>query len=191
MVSPTSVTVACGMSIGYMFYDLLVLLVFFPVWIRPKDRAKRKSGQMAMALYLQMLMHHILSILFWPVAVTNNYMSYLVAYFMFTEATNIALNARTLALQLAPSLFWLKIAVNLMFFVMFTIIRMFPMPVILYFAILSDYSGVSPLLNILCLLTAPVPFLLNLMWYHQIFGMFLVQLGLKNPPKKKKKEKST
>jgi len=140
--SPPGIMVGCGMAIGYMTYDLIVMVLFYPVLIRPGDKAKRRKGQMNFALYMQMIMHHVLSIIFWPYAVVNSTMSWAVGYFMLTEMTNTGLNARGLLDAIGISVSNpIGALVSLTWVLQFTIVRIVPLPVLIYFLVLGEYSS--------------------------------------------------
>ena len=75
----------CGMSLGYMFWDLVVLLA------DPKDQMKAYGG---LSPYVLFLFHHTLSLLAWPYAVSAGRCTYFVNYFLVSEVTNANLSLR-------------------------------------------------------------------------------------------------
>jgi len=185
MKTPHTFFVACGLSTGYMLYDLMIMLVGYPILIKPKDKSKRIPGQMAYPIYLQMLMHHVLSILVWPVAMTENKMSWVVGYFMLTEITNVFLNLREMFTALGID----NTITSLIWAIQFLIVRILPLPLIIYFFCMGDYSSFSLGLKVLSALTVPIPFLLNVYWFSFIVDGFAVKLGCKTRKKKNKPKK--
>jgi len=177
MITHETILKSCAISIGYMTYDLVCMLWFYNDLIRPKKKELRRKGQIGKTLFYQMLMHHILSILCWPYAVTKNAMSWAVGYFMFTEITNCGLNGRSILDILGYGDSTLPgQCISIMWIIQFTIVRIVPIPLLVYFLAMGDYSKLEFVDKILCLLTVPIPFMLNLMWYGQIMAMVMKKL---------------
>ena len=75
----------CGMSLGYMFWDLMVLLA------DPADQMKAYGG---LSPYVLFIFHHTLSLLAWPYAVSAGRCTYFVNFFLVSEVTNVNLSLR-------------------------------------------------------------------------------------------------
>mmetsp|Transcript_2349 Transcript_2349/g.3378 ORF Transcript_2349/g.3378 Transcript_2349/m.3378 type:complete len:299 (-) Transcript_2349:137-1033(-) len=183
---PPSVVKGCGISIGYMTYDLLMMLTFAGTMMRPKDKTKRKPGHINEHLFKQMIMHHVLSILVWPYVMETGTFVWPVAYFMLTEVTNLGLNGRSLvAIFGMDDSSIIGATVSIMWVLQFSVVRILPLPILAYFFVMGDYSKIWIVDKVVASLTVPIPFLLNIMWFGQIISMASRKLqGGSSKPKK-------
>eukprot|EP00667_Euglena_gracilis_P018374 EG_transcript_19492 len=155
MVGPANrwLWLALGLSLGYMAFDTVMML-----WYRgPLRKALRP------ALYQQLLWHHGLSLLIWPYAFAGERAVLAVAYFLFTEVSNIFLNTRWFMAEMGitgPVL----VAVNALLFVTYTLVRIVPVPGVLYALWRSDWAEFSGLQRLVST-TILIPLALNLFWY--------------------------
>merc|ERR1712216_997712 len=112
------------------------------------------------SLYKQMVVHHILPILAWPLACTSDRVVVLVAYCMVTEVTNIFLNSRWFLGELniqGP----LKLMVDVGFLLSFTVVRILTIPIVIYYSYMTDWSSYiakSDALIIFLTIFAVIPF---------------------------------
>lgn len=82
-------------------------------------------------LWVQMLIHHLLSIIVWPMAVQGERGVFMVGYFMCTEITNILLNLRWLVAEGGTTGF-IQTFCNVGLIVAYTVVRIVPIPWLFY-----------------------------------------------------------
>ena len=75
----------CGMSLGYMSWDLMVLIF---------DAGDQMRAYGGVVPYVLFLFHHTLSIAAWPYAVSAGRCVYFVNYFLVSEVTNFNMSLR-------------------------------------------------------------------------------------------------
>ena len=75
---------ACAVAIGFMAYDLVSMLWNY-------EASVRSNGKGLFHLYVW---HHVLSILFWPVAILNRAFVYFVNWFILSEHSSFWLSLR-------------------------------------------------------------------------------------------------
>merc|ERR1719356_1879057 len=73
---------AFGFSMGFLAFDLMVMIVW----------RKKMLGAMKRSMYLQMMVHHGLSIFVWPQAIWRRLGCGYVAYCVATESTSLFVN---------------------------------------------------------------------------------------------------
>ena len=76
---------ACATAIGYMAFDLGAMLIGYKASIK-------SNGAAMFHLYVW---HHLLSILFWPVAILNNAFVFFVDWFVASEMSSPWLAVRS------------------------------------------------------------------------------------------------
>eukprot|EP00756_Hemistasia_phaeocysticola_P033865 Hpha_TRINITY_DN16488_c1_g1::TRINITY_DN16488_c1_g1_i1::g.163174::m.163174 len=155
MASEEGIRIGCGISLGYMLYDFFDL-----AWWNKADYMKA-SGK---ALWKQMFLHHLFSLLFWPYGLASAKAVYPVGYFLFTEITNIGMNLRWFLNETNHKLL---VPVSLVWIAMFAAVRIIPAPVLLYQLALGDYSKwdyFEKMLLAFCL----IPVGLNFFWFKLI-----------------------
>jgi len=173
MSADEGVRIGCGLSLGYMLYDFLDL-----AWWNKADTIKAQG----MALWKQMFLHHLFSLLFWPYGLAMSKMVFPVTYFLFTELTNIGLNARWFCNEVDHKL---HTPVFLVWYIAFMIVRILPAPWLLYQLALGDYSQWDYYDKCLGLFTL-IPFGLNFFWFKLMTMGALKKLrggSGKTPPK--------
>jgi len=183
----TMTSKGCGMSIGYMMWDLGVILV------RWEDQLKAYGG--AGALYL-FIAHHVFSILLWPYALTRGLCAYDINYFLVSEVTNFNMSLRWILSALKMSDTTLYLVNGLGWIPLFLSVRVAVIPRLFASFVGSDWSVFTPAQRWVALLTLPIPSMLNLYWSKKIvFGAlkFLTtgeEPDLKTSPAKKKKKRN-
>lgn len=154
--SNRNLAIGLGLSLGYMAFDTLIMLV------KPKEMTKALGG----AFYQQMMWHHGLSILLWPYAFYSERCVNCVAYFMVTEVTNIVLNSRWFMVEHGVTgtlpLLW-----NLALLVIYTACRIAPIPWIIKMLATNDWSGFG-IMHRIATAFCVVPMGLNVFWYYLI-----------------------
>lgn len=174
----------CGLTCGYMFLDMVVMAV----WAAPLIRVQRWN------LYKQMWMHHLLSCIFWPLALCMNKNVIYVIYFNFTELSNPFLNLRWLIENRpgAPQgiLYYLFAAGLLL---SFFLVRILPIPFfVLSFLFPWKYGTCTATQIGIILVTCPIPFLLNGFWFslmmRKVMRMFSGKKHASSSPAKENKK---
>jgi len=146
--------VALGLSLGYMLFDTFMMAAF----------ANQLRRALKPALYTQLMWHHLLSLVLWPYAFAAERCVLLVAYFLFTEVTNVPLNLRWLVAERGAE-GPLLVAVSGLLFLAYSVVRILPIPVVAAVLIRSDdWVAFTPLQRALSLSCA-VPLALNVLWY--------------------------
>ena len=146
---------ASGFSAGFLAFDLVVLL-----WWRQKLVAAYKKP-----LYCQMLVHHIFSIMTWPLTLWHRRAHGYVAYCIFTEGTSLFLNLNWLMREAKlDHTMWYY--VNGIFLVVsFLVVRIIPMPWVFWCwwkAPKTDWLWSELIYGAI---TVPMPPCLNLYWF--------------------------
>jgi len=154
---PTTMILArvLGISLGYLVFDTCAMLV----WFRELKTAMRP------ALFFQMMFHHIASICVWSYCVKYDRATFYVFYCIFTEVTNIFLNFRSILAFLDLEDVSLHTLVGTLLLVVFTIVRILPIPWIISLAVNAYYGNFNTLQIILGCVFGPAPILLNIFWY--------------------------
>ena len=109
---------ACATAIGYMAFDLGAMLIGYKASIK-------SNGAAMFHLYVW---HHLLSILFWPVAILNNAFVFFVDWFVASEMSSPWLAVRGAMLTLGTINTPLGILVQLAFVATFFLGRIWVMP---------------------------------------------------------------
>uniref|UniRef100_A0A7S2BEH0 TLC domain-containing protein n=1 Tax=Octactis speculum TaxID=3111310 RepID=A0A7S2BEH0_9STRA len=155
-----SLWAALGFSLGHFLFDGTVMVIFKQEF----DKAMNSS------LYNQMMVHHVLPLLMWPVACASNELVPLVAYFMVTEVTNVILNFRWILQEMkATGLF--KLLIDAGFLISYFVVRIVPIPFIFYLAYVTDwgtYYAHTDALRLFFGIFCIVPVLLNLFWFNLV-----------------------
>ncbi|CAD7936323.1 unnamed protein product [Amoebophrya sp. A25] len=146
-----------GLACGFMAMDTMTLAI----WPKTLMKALRRS------MFIQMLIHHILSLIFWPYALCTQKGAVPILYFVLTEASNIFVNLRWL-LENRPgwdtsSAYYIT-GISMLF--VFFIIRVLPMPWIAFHWVRpSSYAHCSTFQTMIFLLLLPIPLYLNAFWF--------------------------
>jgi len=148
---------SCGAIFGYMLYDCAVMLIW--------QRQMHKS--MGSGLYATIWGHHLLSLGCWAIALSRRNCALMVAWFLFSEASNVFLTARTILIKLEVG-GALNTGVSVVFIVLFFLIRILPLPMLAYL-LFSGIPGLTHLTGFerfISWTTGPLPLLLNLHWFR-------------------------
>eukprot|EP01048_Picozoa_sp_COSAG05_P020014 COSAG05_NODE_3296_length_2170_cov_2.142443_1_plen_223_part_00 len=116
--APRASYIALGVSLGYMAFDLSVLLL----------KSKSCIATMKPTMYKMMLGHHIGSLVAWPYAICAGRCALFVNWFMLSEGTNIFLNARYILMKIGHSTGTLYLSNGLIWTLSFVVLRMAPIP---------------------------------------------------------------
>ena len=108
--------------------------------------------------------HHLLSILFWPVAILNNAFVFFVDWFVASEMSSPWLAVRGAMLTLGTINTPLGILVQLAFVATFFLGRIWVMPDLVLSLRFADWSAVPAWQANLAACTVPIPFMLNIYW---------------------------
>jgi len=144
-----------GISLGYLTFDAVAMII----WRQDLIKALRKS------LYDQMMFHHLASLLAWTYCLTNHCCTFYVMICLVTEFSSIFLNLRSL-LQFADNMGSFHNAVGYLLLISYTIIRILPIPFIVYAFAFSSYEKWSLVAKIMGTIFVPAPIILNLFWYY-------------------------
>lgn len=151
--SPAS-TYGCAMATGYMAFDLAAMLIGYEVSVKANGRA----------MFHLYVWHHLLSILFWPVAILNNSFVYFVNWFVASETSSLWLAARGAMLTLKTINTPLGMLVQLAFVASFFLSRIVVLPDLVRSLVGADWSAVPGWQATLAATTVPIPFMLNVYW---------------------------
>ena len=117
-VAHPNASVACALAIGYMAFDLGSMLVGYRASVKA-------NGVLTFHLYVW---HHLLSILFWPVAILNGSFVHFVNWFVASECSSLWLALRGAMLSLGTINTPLGLVVQLLFVITFFGSRVVVMP---------------------------------------------------------------
>lgn len=161
MLSPNdALWKALGFSLAHFTVDGVLLAVKSKTYIQ----AMRKP------LWLQMMAHHVLSVLIWPIAFADSVSVFAVGYFMATEVTNVMLNTRWFLVECSVTGV-LKIVWDVLFVVSYTAVRILTIPAAVWVAYATDwaaYASHASGLDLLLTVTILIPFALNIFWWSLI-----------------------
>ena len=157
-VSPYSVK-ACGLAIGYMTWDLAVMLLNW------EDQCLAYGGEGAMYLFI---VHHLLSIVLWPYALTRGLCVYHINWFLVSEATNFNMSLRWYFVKLDKTASKAYLLNGLAWIPLFMGIRVAVIPKLFQLYFSGDWSVFTGVEYWLARTTLPIPSLLNLYWARQI-----------------------
>lgn len=173
----------CGMSLGYMFWDLMVLLA------DPADQMKAYGG---LSPYILFLFHHTLSLLAWPYAVSAGRCTYFVNYFLVSEVTNVNLSLRWFLMKATSAgEFSTAYFVNgILWIPLFFIVRVCVIPDLIDQYLNSNWQSLGPIETWAAGLLLPVPVGLNVYWFGLILTTaYNALFGAKEEEKESKKKK--
>ena len=171
--SHPNASIACALAIGYMTFDLGAMLVGWRTSIKA-------NGWLTYQLYIW---HHLLSILFWPVAVLCGSFTFFVNWFVLSEMSSPWLGMRGAMLSLGTINTPLGLVVQLLFVITFVIGRIVVMPDLIKAFVWADWEAVPAWQARIAKTTVPIPFLLNAYWGVMIaLSVYKVVFS----PKKKK-----
>ena len=150
---------ACGLSIGYMTWDLGVILA------RWDDQVVAYGGKGALYLFI---VHHVFSIVLWPYALMRHLCAYHINYFLVSEVTNFNMSLRWILAALNMSNTKLYLINGLAWIPLFLGVRVVVIPQLFAAYMNSDWGVLTTPQYYAALLTLPIPSLLNLYWAQQI-----------------------
>lgn len=169
---------ALGFAIAHFCVDGIIMAGKREMFVRAMRRP----------LYLQMMAHHVLSVVLWPYAFSVSACVVAVGYFMATEVTNIFLNTRWFLAErnVGGALMAIYGAI---FFLVYTVGRILTIPFAVWVVISTNWTAYAaartrPVLDTFLTLTCVIPFALNIFWYSLILKG-LVKMFKPKPPTKK------
>ena len=169
----------CGMSLGYMTWDLMVLL------LDAKDQMRAYGG---VGPYVLFMFHHTFSIAAWPYAVSAGRCVYFVNYFLMSEVTNFNMSLRWFLMKTKQEggsvYFWNGILWIPLFFV----VRVYVIPDLVDQYWNSDWSKLGPTETWAAGLLLPIPVMLNVYWFSQIVSGAVAFLTTGSEDGNKKKQ---
>ena len=148
-----------GMSLGYMTWDLLVLI------FDAKDQMAAYGG---VTPYVLFLFHHTFSIAAWPYAVSAGRCVYFVNYFLVSEVTNFNMSLRwylTKTNREGGSLYFWN---GILWIPLFFLVRVAVIPNLVDRYLNSDWSALGANETWAARLLLPVPVGRNLYWFGLI-----------------------
>lgn len=152
---PTLALDAIGISLGYMLYDTIFCILHKPV----------RSPLI--------IVHHVLSVLFFPYATLRHRSVLFVLFFVLTEITNIGQHGRMMLLKLRLEHTKAYLVNGVTWAIAFFVVRILPSPFLFYKMVFGSYEAFSAFDFYLAILLMPVPFLLNAYWFYLILrGVF-------------------
>lgn len=168
-----------GLSCGYMLFDTLCMIVFS----KPLIKAMRAP------LFLQMILHHLASLILFPYALCSGVSVVYIVFNAFTEITNPCLNLRWI-LENHPSTSGTRLNrfMNIAFVLVFFVLRMIPLPFLLVNCFLPwNHVSLTWFQSFIVIFFLPVPFYLNAFWFSLMWKKIARTFGF--APTKKDQEK--
>lgn len=175
-----AVWMAVGSIIGYMLWHMCIM------YLERRRMRKNLKGSM----YTLMWVHHVCSVLLWPLGLYKRKACYFIAMFCASELTSVPLAFRTFGLRMgAPftSSLWFHGA-NFSWLIAWILIRMMPIPSMLESLWKADWNSLDRLSAVACTFCV-VPILMNSWWFYlMLHGMWKQFCGGKRitPPNQKK-----
>lgn len=123
MATTDDIYYVTGFLLGYMLIDTLCMVIW---WTDIMSYMKK-------SMFIQMWIHHLLSLILWPYALCCHRTVICVAFYVFTEASNPFLNTQSL-IDMHPVLsksYIMQVGSKLLFFFAFFIVRILPTPMFL------------------------------------------------------------
>jgi hypothetical protein len=153
-VAHPNASVACALAIGYMAFDLGSMLVGY-------EASVKANGVLTFHLYVW---HHLLSILFWPVAILTRLVRALRQLVRRSECSSLWLALRGAMLSLGTINTPIGLIVQLLFVITFFGGRIVVMPDLVRAFVFADWDKVPGWQAAIAKATVPVPFALNVYW---------------------------
>ena len=146
---------AVAAIVGYMLFDCCVLLKW----------AEESKASMGTEMYYVIWFHHLLSVCLWPLAIQCDTGSALIGWFLISESSNLTLMLRTVMLKLNLGSHFMFAPLTLLWILHFTVTRIVPLPLLVYFLASAEIGHKSPALRFFSYFTGPLPLLLNMYWF--------------------------
>lgn len=149
---------AVGFSTGFLAFDLFMLLCFWRKFV----------AGMKWRMYMQMIVHHIMSIYAWPGSICGNKAYGFIAYCILTEGTSFFVNFRWLLREAQLDNTKLYAVNGVFVLVTFLIIRILPIPWVAWCFVTAPKSTWTWAETIFAAIVVPMPPLLNVYWFSFI-----------------------
>jgi hypothetical protein len=146
---------ACGMSLGYMTWDLGVLI------FDARDQMRAYGGVLP---YILFLFHHTLSIVAWPYAVCAGRCVYFVNFFLVSEVTNFNMSLRWFLLTAKKESGSLYMVNGLLWIPLFFAVRVAVIPRLVDEYWNGDWAQLGPVETMTARAMLPIPVMLNVYW---------------------------
>jgi len=170
LAAPTdSALIACGVSLGYMVYDVVWLV------LHPSHDAKQRP---------LVYMHHILSIVGFPFAMLRHKCVIFVCFFILTEVTGLLQHTWVMLNHFGLKEHPATLGAGVCWMLSFILVRIAPAPYLVYTLVDPALWARFPIVEFwFAVCTVPLPFLLNAYW-----GYLLVAGAIKAVRKQKQSE---
>lgn len=145
----------CGLSLGYMSWDLAVLL------LDAGDQMRAYGGVLPYVLFL---FHHTLSIAAWPYAVSTGRCVYFINYFLVSEVTNFNMSLRWFLIKTRREGGSLYFYNGILWIPLFFAARVAVIPNLADQYWNGDWSKLGPVETWTARVMLPIPVMLNLYW---------------------------
>ena len=150
---------ACGLSLGYMAWDLAMLLE------NPAGQQQAYGGKGAYYLYI---MHHLFSMCCWPYAVFAGRCVWFVNYFLVSEVTNANMTLRWFLLRCKMEKTRTYLFNGLTWVPLFLIVRICVIPSMVRAFLFGTWDKLTLGEKIVAFTTLPIPSMLNIYWARMI-----------------------
>lgn len=149
---------AFGFSMGFLAFDVVVMLVW----------RKQILAAMKRSMYLQMMVHHGLSIFVWPQAIWRRRGWGYVSYCVLTESTSLFVNLHWMLRTAKKSSTPLAVVNSILLAISYLFVRILPIP----WAVWSWWNAPKKdwlwIEYLFASAVFPLPSLLNLFWFRFI-----------------------
>ena len=176
---------ACGLSLGYMVWDLGVMLQ------DPKGQQVTYGGKKAYYLFV---VHHVFSILIWPYAVLWGRCVFFVNFFLVSEVTNVNMSTRWFLLKCKMEKSSVYLVNGLAWIPLFLGVRVLVIPLMLNAFIFGTWGKLNLVEKIVAFVFLPIPSMLNVYWSKMIVSNAMKYLITGEDPEnlsQKEKENSS
>jgi len=149
---------ATGLSVGYMFFDFVVMMAFPRLLIKA----------FGIPTFILFCIHHIFSFCIWPWGILANRGALFINWYLITELTNIFMHIHWFLtkFEMESSI---TFKINAAFWIgSFFIVRILPIPPLLYVMIASSWKRWSSVEFWVGIFTIPIPMGLNSWWFFLI-----------------------
>eukprot|EP01065_Artemidia_motanka_P034918 TRINITY_DN42901_c0_g1_i1.p1 TRINITY_DN42901_c0_g1~~TRINITY_DN42901_c0_g1_i1.p1 ORF type:complete len:301 (+),score=66.72 TRINITY_DN42901_c0_g1_i1:59-961(+) len=109
--------------------------------------------------------HHGLSLAVWPIGLGTSSYNFWIAWFLFSEVSNVFMDPRELLLGLGLQGSALFLPISVVWVASFTLSRIAPMPFLVWAFVAADWSRMPALHKVTGHVTVPLPLVLNLYWF--------------------------
>ena len=152
---------ACGFSLGYMTWDLALLM---------EDPAGQQQAYGGKKAYYIFVLHHLFSIIIWPYAVFAGRCVWFINYFLVSEATNANMSLRWFLLRCKMEKTRIYLVNGLLWIPLFLGVRICVIPAMARALIFATWERLTYWEKIFAFTTLPLPSMLNIYWIRMILS---------------------